>query len=129
LGGSRVSKCQIGQILNLFFFFLNFFVTTPLWGKCEVVTHIPKNGTWESSVTPENLEPENRTWESSVTLKNSERDCRSQNTSYWGVLYTIEKFLKCRCSKWPRMNHLDICNTSYGQKKGTSRTSSLTPDH
>jgi len=41
-------------------------VTTPFWGSCEVATHIPKNGTWESS----------------KTLKNSERDCRGQNTSH-----------------------------------------------
>jgi hypothetical protein len=26
--------------------------------------------------------------------------------------------LKCRCPKWPRMSHLDICSPSYGQKKG-----------
>jgi hypothetical protein len=26
--------------------------------------------------------------------------------------------LKCRCPKWPRMNHLDIYSTSYGRKKG-----------
>jgi hypothetical protein len=26
--------------------------------------------------------------------------------------------LKCRCPKWPRMSHLNICSTSYGQKKG-----------
>jgi hypothetical protein len=26
--------------------------------------------------------------------------------------------LKCRCSKWPHMSHLDICSSSYGQKKG-----------
>ncbi len=26
--------------------------------------------------------------------------------------------MKCRCPKWPRMSHLDICNSSYGQKKG-----------
>ncbi len=77
-------------------------VATPLWGKCEVATHTPENGTWESSRTPKNLE----------------RDCRGQNTSYWSVLYIVEKFLKCRCSKWPCMSHLDICNTSYGQKKG-----------
>ncbi len=30
----------------------------------------------------------------------------------------LEKVLKCRCPKWPRMSHLDICNTSYGRKKG-----------
>jgi hypothetical protein len=77
-------------------------VTTPLWGNCEVVTHTPKNGTWESFGTP----------------KNSERDWRGQNTLHWGVLYTVGKVLKCRCPKWPRMSHLDIYSTSYGQKKG-----------
>jgi hypothetical protein len=77
-------------------------VTTPLWGKCEVATHTPENGTWESS----------------GTLENSEFDCRGQNTLPWGVLYTVGKVLKYRCPKWPRMSHLDICSTSYGQKKG-----------
>jgi hypothetical protein len=32
--------------------------------------------------------------------------------------YTIGKVLKCRCPKWPRMSHLDICSISYGRKKG-----------
>jgi hypothetical protein len=58
------------------------------------------------------------TWESFGTPKNSELDCRGQNTSPWCVLYTVRKVLKRRCRKWPCMNHLDICNTSYGQKKG-----------
>jgi hypothetical protein len=77
-------------------------VATPLWVRCEDETHIPKSGNLESSGIP----------------KNSELDYRGQNTSHWGVLYTIRKFLKCRCPKWPRMSHLDICNPSYGQKKG-----------
>jgi len=77
-------------------------VTTPLWGKCEVATRIPENGTWESRRTP----------------KNSEHNCRGQNSLHWGVLYIVEKVLKCRCPKWPRMSHLDICSTSYGRKKG-----------
>ncbi len=79
-----------------------FFVATSLWGKCEVATHTPENGTWESSGTPKNLE----------------HNCRAQNTSHWGVLYTVGKVSKCRCPKWPCMSHLDICSTSYGQKKG-----------
>jgi hypothetical protein len=37
---------------------------------------------------------------------------------HWGVLYINGKFLKCRCPKWPRMCHLNICSPSYGQKKG-----------
>jgi hypothetical protein len=77
-------------------------VTTPLWAKCEDETHTPKSGNLESSGTPEN----------------SELDCRSQNTSHWDVLYSVEKVLKCKCPKWPRMSHLDICSPSYGQKKG-----------
>jgi hypothetical protein len=32
--------------------------------------------------------------------------------------HTIKNLLKCRCLKWARMTHLDIWNTSYGQKKG-----------
>jgi hypothetical protein len=56
--------------------------------------------------------------ESSGTPENSEDDCRGQNTLHWDVLYTIGKVLKCRCPKWPRISHLDICSPSYGQKKG-----------
>jgi hypothetical protein len=77
-------------------------VVTPLWGKCEVTTHTPENGTRESSGTP----------------KNSELDCKGQNTLPWYILDTVGKVSKCRCPKWPRMSHLDICNTSYGWKKG-----------
>jgi hypothetical protein len=78
-------------------------VTTPLWDKCEDETHTPKSGgKLESFGTPEN----------------SELDCRGQNTSHWGFLYINGKVLKCRCPKWPRMNHLDIPSPSYGQKKG-----------
>jgi len=45
-------------------------------------------------------------------------DSRGQNTSHWGVLGVIGKVLKCKCPKWPRIGHLDICSPSYGQKKG-----------
>ncbi len=78
------------------------YVATPLWAKCEDETHTPKSGNLESFGTPENLE----------------LDRRGQNTLHWAVLYTNGKVLKCRCPKWPRMNHLDICSPSYGQKKG-----------
>jgi hypothetical protein len=77
-------------------------VATPLWGKCEDETHTPKSGNLESSGTP----------------ANSELDSRGQNTSPWGVIYIVGKALKCRCLKWPRMSHLDICSTSYRRKKG-----------
>jgi len=77
-------------------------VVTPLWGKCEDETRTPKSGNLESYRTPET----------------SELDCRGQNTSPWGVPYTVGKFLKCRCRKWPCMSHSNICSTSYGRKKG-----------
>jgi hypothetical protein len=77
-------------------------VTTPLWMKWEDGTPTPKVGDLESSGTPECLE----------------FDSRGQKTLHWGVLDVIEKVLKCRCLKCPRIGHLDICSPSYGQKKG-----------
>jgi len=71
-------------------------------GKCEDETHTPKSGNLESS----------------RTLATSEFDSKRKNTSPVGVFYTVEKVLKCRCPKWFRMSHLDICSPSYGQKKG-----------
>jgi hypothetical protein len=77
-------------------------VATPLLEECEDDIHIPEMGTWESSETPET----------------SKFDFRGQNTSPWGIFHNIENLLKCRCRKWPHISHLDICNTSYGKKKG-----------
>jgi hypothetical protein len=74
-------------------------VATPLWAKCEGEAHTPKSGNLESSGTP----------------KNSELELKAQNTSHWGVLGVIGKFLKF---KWSWIGHLDICSPSYGQKKG-----------
>jgi hypothetical protein len=56
--------------------------------------------------------------ESRWTLKTSESDCRGQTSMDCGVLYIIKKLLKRRYLKWARIAHLDIWNTSYGQKKG-----------
>jgi hypothetical protein len=56
--------------------------------------------------------------ESWWTPKISESDCRGQTSMDCGVLYINGKLLKRRCLKWARITHLDICNTSYGQKKG-----------
>jgi hypothetical protein len=77
-------------------------VATPLWAKYEGEAHIPKSEKLESSGTPEN----------------SERECRGEISSHLGARGVIRKVLKCRCPKWPRMSHLDICSPSYGQKKG-----------
>jgi hypothetical protein len=57
-------------------------------------------------------------WNLERTPESSERDCRGQISSPRKFHYIIGKALKCRCPKWPRMSHLNICSTSYGQKKG-----------
>jgi hypothetical protein len=77
-------------------------VATLLWEKCEDETHTPEMGTWESIGTPET----------------SKFGCRGQSTLHYDVLYIIGKLSKHGCRKWVCMNHLDICSTSYGKKKG-----------
>jgi hypothetical protein len=81
---------------------LSHWCCNPTLAKCEDETHTPKVGDLESSGTPECLE----------------FDSKGQNTSPWDVLGVIGKVLKCKCPKWPRIGHLDICSASYGQKKG-----------
>jgi hypothetical protein len=76
-------------------------VATLLWAKWEDETPTPKVRDLESSETPECLE----------------LDSKAQNTLHWGVLSVIEKILKRRYRKWTRIGHLDICSSSYGQKK------------
>jgi hypothetical protein len=56
--------------------------------------------------------------ESQWTPKTLGSNFRGQNSLDYGVLYIIEKLLECKCPKWARIAHLDILNTSYGQKKG-----------
>jgi len=55
--------------------------------------------------------------ESRWTPKTLESNFRGQNSMACGVLYIIGKLLEPRCLKWVRIAHLDIWNTSYGQKK------------
>jgi len=78
------------------------FVANPLWPSVGLKPNTPKVGELESSGTPERLE----------------FNSKAQNTSHWGVLTVIGKVLKRRYRKCPRIGHLDICNPSYGQKKG-----------
>ncbi len=78
------------------------FVATPFWPSVGVKPNTSKVGDLESSETLECLELNNK----------------AQNTLHWGVLGVIGKVLKLRWRKWPRLDHLDICNPSYGQKKG-----------
>ncbi len=72
---------------------------------------------WEWTLT---LPSELPCWElqSWWTLEYSKSDYKGQNPSPWRVFYIIGNLLKRRCPKWAHMTHLDICNTSYDQKKG-----------
>jgi hypothetical protein len=63
------------------------------------------------------------------TPKFSECDCRGQNSSPRRILYIIGNILKSRFLKWVHIAHLDIWNTSYGQKKGPESNYNLTFDH
>jgi hypothetical protein len=75
----------------------------PYFGRSgRMKLSLPKVGDLESSGTPECLGFNNK----------------AQNTSHGGVLGVIGKVLKSRYRKWPRIGHLDICNSSYGQNKG-----------
>jgi hypothetical protein len=56
--------------------------------------------------------------ESRSTPETSESNCRGQTSMSCGVFYIIGKLLERRCLKWACIAHLDIWNTSYGQKKG-----------
>jgi len=75
-------------------------------GKCEGVNpHTPKATPTLGNVIP-------------VDSRNFIERFRGQNSMSCGVFYIIGKFLKRKCVKWDCIAHLDIWNTSYGQKKG-----------
>jgi hypothetical protein len=79
-----------------------------------------KRKTWESNHMLPGTQVNSHvgSWSPKRTLKFLECDCRGQNSLYWRIIYIIGKLLKCQCLKWARITHLDIWNTSYGQKKG-----------
>jgi hypothetical protein len=64
------------------------------------------------------VESWNPEWTSEWTPESSERDFKGQNFLLRNVPYIVGKLLKHRCLKWAGIIHLDIWNTSYGQKKG-----------
>jgi hypothetical protein len=74
-------------------------VATLTWPSVGVKPNTWKRWDLESTGTPECLE----------------LDSKGQNTSHWGV---VEKVLKRRYRKCPRIGNSDICSPSYGQKKG-----------
>jgi hypothetical protein len=78
-------------------------------------------GVWESvkESTP-TLPSALQLWELKFqwTFESLESNCRGQNSLDWKVTYRIGNVLELKCLKWVHMTHLDIWNTSYGQKKG-----------
>jgi hypothetical protein len=57
-------------------------------------------------------------WSPKWTIESSKQHYRGQNPLFWIVFYINGKLLKHKCLQWACMTHLDIWNTSYGQKKG-----------
>ncbi len=90
------------QINSNILFFLVLLSQPHFEASVRMKLTLPKVGTWSPPGLP-------KLQSSIVGVK---------NTLAWDVLYTIGNFLKCRCRKWPRTSHLDICSTSYGRKKG-----------
>jgi hypothetical protein len=83
--------------------------------ECEGVNlHTPK---W----TP--MSGVGESWTPKRTPKTSESVLKGQNSMDGCVFYINEKLLKCRCLKWARIAHLNIWNTSYGQKKARESNS------
>jgi hypothetical protein len=76
-------------------------VATPLWPSVRMKLTLPM-GTWSPPGLPK-----------------TQSLIAGVKTPCIGVfLVSLEKVLKFKCPKWPRMSHLDICCPSYGQKKG-----------
>ncbi len=73
---------------------------------------------WENEPSHSQVNSHVRIWTPTSTTEPLEHDCKGQNPLPQRFIYIIRKLLKRRCLKWARITHLDIWNTSYGQKKG-----------
>ncbi len=108
------------KLLDIFWFFwcyIAFFIATIILRKCEDEDSLSQPH-FEASVRMKFTLPKVGTWSLFGLLKTQSFIVGGQNISHWGVLYIVGKVLKCKCPKWLQMSHLDICNTSYGRKKG-----------
>jgi len=108
------------------------FPMTPRTLQCEVfwafLSNFKHSGVPEDSKSPTlgvlgftpTLGQSGVATESRWTLEILESNFNGQNSIAYGVLYIIGKILKriYIYIKWARIVHLDIWNTSYGQKKG-----------
>jgi hypothetical protein len=73
---------------------------------------------FEASVKTKLALPKVGTWSPPGLLKLQSSIARVKTPRLEFFFNILEKVLKFRYRKWPRMSHSDICSTSYGQKKG-----------
>jgi hypothetical protein len=84
-----------------------------VWESVGINIHTPK---WTSIVG---------SWSLGGLPKLQTMIAKGQNPSPYRVFYIIGKLVKLKCPKWAHMTHLDIYNTSYGQKKGQESIMSI----
>ncbi len=73
---------------------------------------------WRNEPSHSQMNSHYGSWSPKWTPKSSKRNCKGQNPLVRKVHFIIGKLLKHKYLKWACMTHLDIWNTSYGQKKG-----------
>jgi hypothetical protein len=92
-----------------------------MWAKRKPGSHISCSHeckkVWGSEPSHSQVNSPFVSWSPKWIPRSSEHDCKGQNPLVWRFFYIIGKLLKLRCLKWARFTHLDIWNTSYGQKK------------
>jgi hypothetical protein len=72
---------------------------------------------WGSELSHSQVNSHFGSWSPKWTSESLENNGRGQNSLHWSITYIARNLLEVRCLKWARMTHLDIWNTSYGQKK------------
>jgi hypothetical protein len=86
------------------------------WESLHMLSGVQK--VWRNEPSHSKMNSHVGSWSPKSSPKSSERNFRGQKSLPQRILYIIGKLLKRRCLKWARIAHLDIWNTSYGQKKG-----------
>jgi len=85
----------------------------PILRECEDEIHTPEIGTWESSGTPET----------------SKFNYRGQNTSHWGVLYSIGNYQSVDVENGLTWAILTFVAQVMVKTRAGSQTGSLIPNH
>jgi hypothetical protein len=89
-------------------------------GEPRVMPHVPGSARECEGTNPHTLKgtPTLGSWSPDGLSNFQNAIARVKTQSSWINFYIIRNLLKRRCLKWACMTHLDIWNTSYGQKKG-----------